>query len=180
MVCYIYLKINGREIMINEDDCNDIKMLSIRKIPKWKQVTIQDRGDGYKRINMNGKKLQLHRVIYYAHNQEWDIHDVSTNNKIDHIDGNKTNNNISNLRVVTAQQNQFNRHTAKGYSQSKLYNNWRAQIMLNKKNIHLGNFDTEEEARNAYLEAKKIYHIIPVQESSSDQEKPKPFSKKPS
>ena len=177
MVCYIYLKIKGREFMINEDDSNDIKMLSIRYTGKWKQVTIQDRGDGYKRINLNKKKLQLHRVIYYAHNKGWDIHDISKDNKIDHIDGNIANNNISNLRVVTSQQNMFNRHTAKGYSQSKLYNNWRAQIMLNKKNIHLGCFDTEEEARNAYLEGKKKYHIMPALESSSDQEKPKPFSK---
>ena len=176
MVCYIYLKINGREIMINEDDCNDIKMLSIRYTPKWKQKKIQDRGDGYKRISMNGNKLLLHRVIYYAHNKEWDIHDVSKDNKIDHIDGIPANNNLSNLRVVTAQQNQFNRHTAKGYCWHKRDNKWRAEIAVNRKTIYLGYFDTEEEARNAYLEAKKIYHIMPVQESSSAQEKPKPFS----
>ena len=176
MVCYIYLKIKGRELMINEDDCYDIKMLTTYKIPKWKQVTIQDRRDGYKYININYKKIQLHRVIYYAHNKGWDIHDISKDNKIDHIDGNIANNNISNLRVVTAQQNQFNRHTAKGYYLCKTTNRWQAEIALNRKNIHLGRFDTEEEAHNAYLEAKKIYHIMPVQESSSDQEKPKPFS----
>ena len=179
MVCYIHCKIDGREILVNEDDSNDIKMLSIFKIPKWRQVKIQDRGD-YKAIRLNNRKFSHHRVIYYAHNQEWDIHDVSTNNKIDHIDGNKTNNNISNLRVVTAQQNQFNTHTAKGYYRHKNRKKWAAQIAVNRKTIHLGVFDTEEEAHNAYLEAKKIYHIMPVQESSSAQEKPKPFSKKPS
>ena len=118
MVCYIYLKINGREIMINEDDCNDIKMLTIRYTPKWVQVKIQERGDGYKRININNKKLVVHRINYYAHNKEWDIHDVSNDNNIDHKDGDKTNNNISNLRVVTAQQNMFNTR-AKGYSWNK-------------------------------------------------------------
>ena len=33
--------------------------------------------------------------------------------------------------------------------------------MLNGKHIYLGSFNTEEEARQSYLEAKKIYHIIP-------------------
>ena len=165
MVCYIYLKINGREIMINEDDSYDIKMLTIRYTPKWVQVKIQERGDGYKRININNKKLVVHRINYYAHNKEWDINDVSKTNWIDHIDGNIANNNISNLRVVTAQQNQFNRHTAKGYSWHKNANKWRAYIMLNGKTIHLGVFDTEEEARNAYLEAKKKYHIMPSPKS---------------
>jgi hypothetical protein len=32
--------------------------------------------------------------------------------------------------------------------------------MLNYKKIYLGDFNTEEEATNAYLEAKKKYHII--------------------
>ena len=180
MVCYIHCKIDGREILVNEDDCYDIKMLSIRYTPKWKQVKIHDRGDGYKRINMNDKKILVHRVFYYAHNKGWDIHDISKDNYIDHIDGNPANNNISNLRVVTQQQNMFNRHTAKGYSWNKNANKWQAEIAVNRKSIHLGYFDTKEEARNAYLEAKKKYHIMPVLGSSSDQEKPKPFSKKPS
>ena len=179
MVCYIHCKIDGRELLVNEDDCYDIKMLSIRYTPKWEQKKIQTR-EAYKVIELNGKKLQLHRVIYYAHNQEWNIHDVSNDNKIDHIDGISAGNNISNLRVVTAQQNSFNRPTAKGYYWDKITNKWRAKIAVNGKQIHLGYFDTEEEARNAYLEAKKIYHIMPVLGSSSDQEKPKPFSKKPS
>ena len=153
--------------MINEDDSNDIKMISTSKIPKWFQVKIQAKADGYKYININGKKLQLHRLNYHAHNKEWDIFDVSNDNKIDHEDGKPANNNISNLRVVTQQQNMFNRHTAKGYSWDKNRKNWEAKIMLNGKKIYLGRFDTEEEAHNAYLEAKKIYHIMPALKSSS-------------
>ena len=175
MVCYIHCKIDGREILVNEDDINDIKMLTIRYTPKWFQVKIQNERT-YKYIKINDKNVFIHRLNYYAHNQEWDIFDASKNNNIDHKDQNKQNNNISNLRVVTAQQNQFNRN-AKGYSWYKKANKWQAYIMLNRKQIHLGHFDTEEEARNTYLEAKKKYHIIPVLGSSSDQEKPKPFSK---
>ena len=161
MVCYIYLKIDGRELLVNEDDSNDIKILSTSITPKWYQLTIETLSTGYKSIKINQKRKTLHRFIYYAHNREWNISDSSKNNFIDHIDGDKTNNNISNLRVVTSQQNQFNMRNIKGYTWCKRDKKWRAQIQLNKKGIHLGYFDTEEEARNAYLEAKKKYHIMP-------------------
>ena len=179
MVCYIHCKINGREIMINEDDSYDIKMLSTSKIPKWRQVKIQTYTQAYKYIHIGNRKFSHHRVIYYAHNKDFDILDVSKKNYLDHINRDRADNNISNLRVVTAQQNQFN-IGGKGYSWCKRDNKWCAEIGVNFKSIYLGRFVTEEEARNAYLEAKKIYHIMPVQESSSAQEKPKPFSKKPS
>ena len=79
---------------------------------------------------------------------------------IDHIDGDRCNNKIENLRDVTKQQNAFNRTKAKGYCWFKRDNKWKAQIQLNQKNIHLGYFESEDSARQAYLEAKKIYHII--------------------
>jgi hypothetical protein len=159
MVCYIYLKIDGLELMINEDDSNDIKIFRIRFSPRWVKLAIQESGD-YKVIKLNNRKFSHHRVIYYAHNQEWNISDSSKNNYIDHIDGDKTNNDIRNLRVVTCQQNSFNTR-AKGYTWHKKDKKWIAKICLNKKNIYLGGFDTECEARNAYLEAKKKYHIMP-------------------
>ena len=37
---------------------------------------------------------------------------------------------------------------------------WHAQIKLNGKSIHLGYFDKEEDAKNAYLKAKLIYHKL--------------------
>ena len=40
-------------------------------------------------------------------------------------------------------------------------NKWRASIRINTKPIHIGYFDTEEEAHQAYLQAKEKYHIIP-------------------
>ena len=160
----IYLVIDGRELLVNEDDNYDIKILSTSLVPKWNKLAIGTRRGagtgGYKAISINNKHKALHRVIYYAHNQDWNIHDSSINNFIDHIDGDKTNNDIRNLRVVTHQQNSFNTR-AKGYSWNKQKKKWMAQINLNQKHIHLGYFVTEEEAHNAYLEAKKIYHIMP-------------------
>lgn len=54
-----------------------------------------------------------------------------------------------------------NRNTrAKGYYWNETKQKWQATIGINYKNIHLGFFDTEEEARQAYIEAKWKYHGI--------------------
>jgi hypothetical protein len=50
--------------------------------------------------------------------------------------------------------------THKGYYYCNLRNKWKAQIHVNSKNIGLGRFDTEEEARQAYQTAKAKYHVI--------------------
>jgi hypothetical protein len=79
---------------------------------------------------------------------------------LDHINGIKDDNRISNLRSVTYQENCYNYTNAKGYTWYKKYNKWLAQIKFDNKRKHLGYFDTEEDARAAYLEAKEKYHII--------------------
>jgi hypothetical protein len=61
---------------------------------------------------------------------------------------------------VTNQQNHFNETKAKGYCWHKPAKKWMAYIRLNGKGKNLGYYDTEDEARQAYLDAKKIYHII--------------------
>jgi len=166
MVCYISFSIDGRELMIHEDNPEDVKMWRTHngnrklKKPKWNQLKIQNDKDGYKLISIGPKRYYIHRVNYYAHHQDWDIHDSSMDNFIDHEDIDCTNNNIENLRIVTNQENNFNTK-AKGYYWNKRTQKWVARIMVNYKQKHLGYFDLEEDARQAYLEAKKIYHIIP-------------------
>jgi hypothetical protein len=98
--------------------------------------------------------ISSHRLAWYLH------YGSLPNNSIDHIDGNRSNNKIDNLRDVTNQQNQWNRTTAKGYVWRKFANKFHARIRLNGRQIHLGYFHTEQEARNAYLKAKEIYHVI--------------------
>lgn len=77
--------------------------------------------------------------------------------QIDHINRDKKDNRISNLRKVTQNQNQHNRND-KGYSYLKSHNRWYARIIVNGKRIHLGSYKTEQEARNSYLKAKMLYH----------------------
>ena len=79
---------------------------------------------------------------------------------IDHINRDKLDNRIINLRSVTQQENCFNRGGVKGYSLYKKTNQYVAYITAHGKRIHLGLFNTEEEAKNVHLNAKKIYHTI--------------------
>jgi len=95
-----------------------------------------------------------HRLAWYLHYGHLPV------NSIDHIDGVRSNNKIENLRDVTAQQNQWNHTKAKGYYWNKPANKFCAQIRINGKTKHLGVFQTEQKARNAYLKAKEIYHVI--------------------
>ena len=114
--------------------------------------------DGYNQIMINKKKYRRHRLVMAAYKPAFDI-----NNKkhvIDHIDHNKLNNSMNNLRVVTIQHNHFNKGNVKGYSWHKRIKKWEAYIMLNSKQKSLGYFDTEEAARAAYLAAKEKYHVI--------------------
>ena len=164
MVCYIYCKINDRELLVNEDDADDIKIWvflnrgkPISK-PYWKKAKFMKDKHNYKTMTINKKKCSIHRVIYYAHNQEWDI-TFSQDNMIDHIDRNPSNNHINNLRVVNHYQNQHNTNP-KGVYFRKDRNKWYSTLVVEGKKIFVGYFDTEEEARNKYIEAKKIYHNI--------------------
>ena len=114
--------------------------------------------NSYLRIGMRykgkPKYYLIHRIVAYT------FLGLDINNPkmiIDHIDMNKQNNYWLNLRIVTPQQNNFN-SKAKGYYYRN--GNFEAYIKVNGKKIYLGTFEKEEDARDAYLEAKKIYHII--------------------
>ena len=74
---------------------------------------------------------------------------------VDHIDRNKLNNSLDNLRWVTRSQNCRNKTGVKGWSFDKRRNKYLARYMLNYKRVHIGHFDTEQEARVAYLNAIK-------------------------
>lgn len=103
----------------------------------------------------NSKRYELkgHQFAWYCINKQ-------CINQIDHINGIRDDNRICNLRNVTNQENHMNRTTAKGYTWNKDSNKWLAQIRLNGKQINLGRFENEEDARAAYLKAKEKYHKI--------------------
>jgi hypothetical protein len=113
--------------------------------------------NGY--ISIEGNKM--FNGLLYAHHYAYFMTYGNVDFEIlDHINTDRTDNRISNLRIVNKQQNHFNRSNVKGFNFVKRTNKWKSTIKLNGKSIHLGYFNTEEEAKNAYIEAKKKYHII--------------------
>jgi len=111
---------------------------------------------GYIQITCRQKlkvyQVMAHQFIYWMYHNEVPI-------TIDHIDNNKSNNIISNLRNVDYTQNNLNTDRVK-LAKGTYYNGSKyiARIQTYKKNINLGYFETEDEAKQAYLEAKKLYH----------------------
>lgn len=132
------------------------------KTEKWNEINFHENNKGYlvAGITVDGKSKSFlkHRILHLARNPGWDIFDCSQNNCIDHINHTRNDNTDGNLRVVTHQQNNFNRSNVKGYCWDKESSKWRAQIMLNGRTKTIGRFVKEEDARAAYLDAKKIYH----------------------
>ena len=131
------------------------------KNPYWLEAKgcVNTTGGGYRRVSISIKHYSYHRLVYFLHNNDWDIHDTSRDNYIDHIDRDKLNNNIENLRVVTNAQNLLNTN-AKGYTFRKARGKYQAVIQVDGKLKHLGMFVSEDDARNAYQNAKKKYHTF--------------------
>lgn len=111
--------------------------------------------------------ISIDGVPYPAHRLAW----LYTFGKfpagcIDHINGKRGDNRISNLRDVDRKANAENRRAARaGHSVGLLGVAWRprngkyeARISVNKKYMYLGLFDTAEAAHEAYLQAKRVHH----------------------
>lgn len=106
---------------------------------------------GYKFFRYKKKFYFAHRVCWLLALKEW------PEGEIDHINGDKKDNRISNLRVVTRAENMRNtpsmRDTTskyKGVFWHKVNKKWRSVITIDKVKTHLGMFDTEEEAAMVY------------------------------
>ena len=103
---------------------------------------------------------KIHKLV-----AEYFILNPSNKNCVDHIDNNKLNNNINNLRYATSQENSMNRKLSsrnssnyKGISYDKQRNKWKAYIRINGKHKNLGRFDNIDDAINARVKkAKEIF-----------------------
>ena len=89
---------------------------------------------------------QMHRLL------------LETLQEVDHINGNCLDNRKENLRIVTRQQNSFNRvgrkgKELKGVCWHKQRKKWRAYLVFNGKQLHLGLLDKPEHAAVKYNEA---------------------------
>lgn len=112
------------------------------------------RNDGYIGIFIKGNYYFAHRIIWEMHNGQ-----IPEGMVIDHIDANRSNNKVENLRVCTFQQNHFNRGKQsnnksgfKGVSWNKQKQKWVAQIKIEGRNKFLGFFTDPEKAYEKYCQ----------------------------
>ena len=154
-----------RKFKLIDDELFSFYKTGGSKTEKWYKIKLSLSSLGYKtfsfKVKGKCKHFRFHRVVYYAHNNDWNIYDSSKENVIDHIDGVKSNNHISNLRNISQQENSFNTR-CKGYYFHKATGKYQAKIGLNEKVIYIGLFDIEDEAHQAYLNKKEELHIIQV------------------
>ena len=115
--------------------------------------------NGYFVIGVEGKQYYAHRLAWLHCYGEW------PRNQIDHIDGNRANNAIENLRDVSRDVNMQNLRRATSVNVLGVLGvtpwhggRYRASIGLNGQRYHLGLFATEAEAYAAYVAKKREIH----------------------
>lgn len=149
-----YLRYNHKIGTFTRKDKNVKKLGSVSKA-------------GYRVIKLNGQAYRAHRIAWFLY------YGVDPGKYlIDHIDGVKNNNCISNLRLST-----FSLNTTGSYRDTQKYaisgQKFTSDICVNNVNLHLGTFDTEAEARQAYEAAlqkyKPIYQFTPEEQAQLDQ-----------
>ena len=105
---------------------------------------------GYYKVRSYGKYLYWHRVVWKYFNE-----DVPEGMQIDHIDNNKKNNLIENLRLcepnINNRKRKVHSNNTSGFKGVvKWKNKWQARIQLDNKRKYLGLFDSPQEAARAY------------------------------
>lgn len=124
-------------------------------------VAGHNRKSGYAAVSVCNKLYLAHRLAWLYVYGHWPHKDI------DHIDGNGLNNRLSNLRECVPGENHQNVAPHKdnisgllGVTWDKQTGRWRSRIMIERRQVNLGRFDTPEEAHAAYLAAKKNLHTF--------------------
>lgn len=109
--------------------------------------------------------IRIGKIRYYAHRLAWLWMTGQWPTKdIDHKNGARSDNKWNNLRLASPSENQANAkrpsHNKSGYKGVHFYpryGKWRAVIMVDKKSLSIGYFQTIEEAHKAYCEAARTH-----------------------
>jgi len=123
-----------------------------------KPALTADKGDGYLGGSVMCVRCKTHRVVWALHYGKWPEADI------DHINGNRSDNRIENLRDVSRAENCKNQGIPKnntsgiiGVHWYRKFQCWRADIKANGRKRHLGYFATKEDAAKARKQAEEKY-----------------------
>lgn len=126
---------------------------------KWKQPVGHKRGTGYIFVKIGSAAFALHRIIWMMHNGP-----IPPDRFLDHIDGNRSNNRITNLRLVTPRQSSSNRSIRTDNTSGRVgvywyprRKQWLAMIGIDGQLKHLGSFTKFEDAVEARVKAEDMY-----------------------
>ena len=117
--------------------------------------------EGYWQIKLCFSVYRAHRLAWFLFHGDWPTKDI------DHINGDRLDNRIANLREVDHAINMQNKREAMsnnkscgllGVSWNKQHKRWQSALMVNKKRRHIGYFDNPEDAHSAYLKEKRLSH----------------------
>lgn len=119
--------------------------------------------DGYIRIWIDGRQMKGHRLAWLHH------YGAHPNGAIDHINGNRADNRIDNLRLATTRLNTENEKGARSTSitgslgvsktrSGKFTATIRTQLAGHTVQLYLGSYDTEADAHAVYIAAKRRLH----------------------
>lgn len=140
----------------------------VRRFATGKLMNQSLHNKGYLKVSLQNEqgssRLYVHRLVLQHF-----VNNPHSKPQADHIDGDRTNNHVSNLRWASAQENAFNRvsispNMPKGVTHSRnKANPYRASIRINGKSQPLGVFATAEEAGEAYrIRAESVQHEFAV------------------
>lgn len=126
-----------------------------RLISKKEVKSVVNHQTGYCVVGVNGKQVRYHRIVWILNYGQ-----IPANLQIDHIDGNRVNNSIENLRLFTNRKNSQNQLRHKngklvGCYYCKTSKRWKAQVYYNKKIHGLGYYKSEAEAHSVYCKFLK-------------------------
>lgn len=105
--------------------------------------------NGYARVAACGERYYAHRLAWYY------VHGVLPEGELDHVNGDRSDNRIANLRPASRALNAANcvRRGKHLRGVVPYRRKFRAQIKLNNVHYNLGSFDTEQEAHEAFCRA---------------------------
>jgi len=137
---------------------------------KWTVVkNWGNKSDGYCLVGFNGRRIKYHNIIWVLSTGK----DIPSGLVIDHINGNRIDSRMENMRLVTDRINNQNMEVHRdgklvGCAFCKHAKRYKTKIQINSKQIYLGYFKTEQEAHRAYTIACK--HIEDYKDNKSFRE----------